>query len=464
MTTNDVLAVVPEMLLGIAGMVLILLATIRSRPRLAYAAGVAAMLCALGALVFDAHAPESSAFMGTYRLDTAGLVAKAVAIALSLIAILAMHRDLEESPRAAEAPAFVAFGTLAACTLVEAQDLALIAVGLTMLATAVYGLLGMSPRSSQADEAALKFFVLSALTGAVSLYGFAMLFGLGRSLDIGSLATSLSAAHPLAFGFAAIAASAVLLFESALVPAAEWAPDVYQGARTSVTLWVSILPKTAALVVFARLVATALQGSYEAIVIAVGVVAVCSQVWGNVAAYAQRDLKRLLAYSGIAQAGFMASAVAVSGRSSGALDALLLYVVAYAAMNGLAFSSLLFLERRFGVTSIEGLAGIGISSPWVGVAFTAAMLSLAGFPPFVGFAGKVALIQTVFAAHATWLGIAIAVNSVVALGYYLGPIQRIWTGPRQATRPFVRVSVAAVVVTGVANIVFGLAPQLVIPR
>jgi NADH-quinone oxidoreductase subunit N len=463
-TANDLLAVVPEMVLGALGMVLVVLATVRTRPQLAYFAGALGLVPALGSLVFDLRAPVAAAFVGTYRLDGYGLAAKAVAIAFGAVAIAAMRGDLEGSPRATEAPAFVVFGTLAACLLVEAQDLALIAVALTMLGAAVYGLLGTAPRSVRAAEAALKFFVLSALTGAVTLYGFGMLFGLGRSLDEATLATRLAAIPPVVVAFAAMAACAAFVFESALVPIAEWAPDVYQGAPTSVTLWLSVVPKTAALVAFARLVSTALQGQLEAVVIAVGVVAVASQFWGNLAAYAQRDLKRMLAYSGIAQAGFMASALAVSARSSSAFDALLLYVAAYAAMNGLAFASVLAIERRFGVTTIDGLSGVGGGAPWLALALTTALLSLAGFPPFVGFAAKVALLQATFSGHEPWLGISIAVNSVLSLGYYLGPIARIWTRTPFPARRAVRAGTVAIVVTAVANVVLGLAPQLAIPR
>jgi NADH-quinone oxidoreductase subunit N len=463
-SANDLLAVVPEMVLGALGMVLVIFATVRQRPQLAYGTGTIGLALALVALVWDLRAPATSAFMGTYRLDGYGLPAKAVAIAFGAVALSAMRRDLEDSPRFTEAPAFVVFGTLAACVLVEAQDLALIAVALTMLAAAVYGLLGTAPGSARAVEATLKFFVLSALTGAVTLYGFAMLFGLGRSLDEATLATRLAAGPPVVVAFAAVLTGAAFLFESALVPIAEWAPDVYQGARTSVTLWLSVVPKTAALVALARLVATALQGRLEMVVIAVGVIAVASQVWGNLAAYAQRDLKRMLAYSGIAQAGFMASAVAVSARSPSALDALLLYIAAYAVMNGLAFASVLAIEWRFGSTTIDGLNGVGASAPWLGLALTTALLSLAGFPPFVGFAAKVALLQATFSVHEPWLGVAVAVNSVLALGYYLGPITRIWTGTRFPARPFVRVGTAALVITALANVVFGLAPQLAMPR
>jgi NADH-quinone oxidoreductase subunit N len=463
-SANDLLAVVPEMALGALGMVLVVLATVRERPQLAYGTGTIGLALALVALIADVRSPAAAAFVGTYRLDGYGLAAKAVAIAFGAVALAAMRGDLEDSPRATEAPAFVVFGTLAACALVEAQDLALIAVALTMLAAAVYGLVGTAPASVRAAEAALKFFVLSALTGAVTLYGFGLLFGLGRSLDEATLATRLAASPPVAVAFAAVLTSAAFVFESALVPIAEWAPDVYQGARTSVTLWLSVVPKTAALLAFARLVSTALQGQLEMVVIAVGVVAVASQIWGNLAAYAQRDLKRMLAYSGIAQAGFMACALAVAARSTSALDALLLYIAAYAAMNGLAFASVLAIERRFGVTTIDGLNGVGASAPWLGLALTTALLSLAGFPPFVGFAAKVALLQATFSAHEPWLGISIAVNSVLSLGYYLGPITRIWTGPQFPARPFVRAGTAAVVITAFANVVLGLAPQLAIPR
>lgn len=467
MSAADLLGVVPEMWLGMLAMILTVLATFRTAPGRTYAAGIVGSAIALGTLFFDVHAPTRSVFGGTYILDRFGLELKAVIIALGALALFAMREDLAGEERASEAAPLVAFGTLAGTLAVEAQDLALIAVAIAMLAAAIVGMLGLTPKTRRSQEAAAKFFTFAALSGAAMLYGFGLLFGLGHSLGLGALRAGLAAASPGALFFAGVLAFAGVAYEAALVPFAEWAPDVYEGACTSVTLWLSIVPKIAALTVLARVFSAALHPASSVAVESMAVVAAVSMTWGNLAAYGQTNLKRFLAYSGIAQAGFMASAIAVEGRTAEGFGAFVFYAAAYAAMNGAAFSVLVVLERRYGITSMEGLAGSGAAAPALGIALTFALLSLAGFPPFAGFAAKIALLRVTFASGQSWLGVVLAANTVLALGYYVRPIAHVWRSsqpplPRQAG--LVGYAWPAVAVAAAANIVFGLVPQFIAPR
>ena len=466
MSAADLLGVVPEMWLGVLAMILAVLATFRTSLGRAYVVGIVGSAIALGTLVFDAHAPTPSIFGGTYVLDRFGLELKAVIITLGGLALFAMREDLAGEDRAIEAPLLVVFGTLAAIIAVEAQDLALIAVVVAMLSSAIVGMLGLT-QSHRSGEAATKFFTFAALSGAAMVYGFGLIFGLGHSLGLQSLPSGLTTASPGALFFAGMLAYAGLAYEAALVPFAEWAPDVYEGAPTSVTLWLSIVPKIAALTILGRVFLAAFHPASTLAVVSLSVFAVASMTWGNLAAYGQTNLKRLLAYSGIAQAGFMAAAIAVEGRTEEAFGDFVFYAAAYATMNGAAFFVLVALERRYGITTIEGLEGVGAAAPLLGVALTFAMLSLAGFPPFVGFAAKIALLRATFASGQVWLGVALAANTVLALGYYVRPITRIWRSARTPVSPLdilVRYVGPALAVAAAANVALGLAPALIAPR
>jgi len=302
MSEGDLLGVVPEIWLGILGMILAVLATFRTSTGRAYVVGIAGLAIALATLAFDLHAPTPRVFAGTYVLDRFGLELKVVVITLGGLALFALREDLAGEDRAIEAPLLVTFGTLAAAIAVEAQDLALVTVAVAMLATVVLGMLGLAPRSSHASEAATKFFTFAALSGAAMVYGFGLILGLGHSLGYASLPSRLVAASPGTLFFAGTLVYAGLAYEAALVPFAEWAPDVYEGARTSVTLWLSIIPKIAALTILARFALAALHPTSTLTVVTLGIAAVASMTWGNLAAYGQSNLKRLLAYSGIAQA------------------------------------------------------------------------------------------------------------------------------------------------------------------
>ena len=466
MSGADLLGVVPEMWLGVLAMILAVLATFRTSLGRAYVVGIVGSAIALGTLVFDAHAPTPSIFGGTYVLDRFGLELKAVIITLGGLALFAMREDLAGEDRAIEAPLLVVFGTLAAIIAVEAQDLALIAVVVAMLSSAIVGMLGLT-QSHRSGEAATKFFTFAALSGAAMVYGFGLIFGLGHSLGLQSLPSGLTTASPGALFFAGMLAYAGLAYEAALVPFAEWAPDVYEGAPTSVTLWLSIVPKIAALTILGRVFLAAFHPASTLAVVSLSVFAVASMTWGNLAAYGQTNLKRLLAYSGIAQAGFMAAAIAVEGRTEEAFGDFVFYAAAYATMNGAAFFVLVALERRYGITTIEGLEGVGAAAPLLGVALTFAMLSLAGFPPFVGFAAKIALLRATFASGQVWLGVALAANTVLALGYYVRPITRIWRSARTPVSPLdilVRYVGPALAIAAAANVALGLAPALIAPR
>jgi len=465
MTAADIVSVAPEMAAGILAMLLLLIAPlIRRRPEVAYATGICGLLVLLIVIaLFDMRPASMHPFGGTLAVDHAAVFMKIVVACVGIIALLSAWDDLRDLPRTAEAPALIAFGTLGAMLLAGAQNVVVVAVAMGILAGASYALVGIDVRGKHTQEAAIKLFTFGAVCGAVMLFGFAFLYGLSGALDFPLMRHALVSAPALALAYASILIFAGYGFEAAIAPFAQWVPDVYQGARTSITLWLSLAPKLAGLAIIARTFSQAYPTTSPGWVDALGSLAVLTMLWANIAAYAQTDVKRLLAYSSIAHAGFMLAAIAVIGRTSSGLPTFLFYAAGYAAMNGGAFAVQAIVERRFGTHAIEGFRGLGARSPWLAAAMTLALLSLAGFPPLIGFAIKVAIIRATFEGGAPWLGFAVAFNTVLALGYYIRPIAAIYTGhlARKHEKHVGNASPIAVAVTVGATVGFGLLPVLI---
>lgn len=465
MTAADIEGVAPEIAAGMLAMLLLVIAAMtRSRPAWTYTFGVAGLIgVLLTAGAYDAHPSLARPFGGTVAIDHAALFMKVVVVCVGIVAMLSAYDDLRNLPRSAEVPALLVFGTLGAMLLAGAQNVVVVAVAMAMLGGASYALVGVDVTRKSTQEAAVKIFTFGAVCGAVMLFGFAFLYGLSGSLDFDAMRPALSSAPAFSLGYASMLVFAGYGFESAIVPFATWVPDVYQGARTSVTLWLSLAPKLAGLTIIARTFAHAYPNVDSVWVSAIGALAALTMTWGNVAAYAQRDVKRLLAYSSIAHAGFMLAAIAVIGRAGSGASTFLFYAAGYAAMNAAAFAVQATLERRFAANTIDDLRGLAARAPWLAISMSLALFSLAGFPPLVGFAVKVALIRTTFETGVPWLGVIVAVNAVLALGYYLGPIAAMYgrAAPAQETERRARTSPLAVALTIAATIGFGLFPAFI---
>jgi NADH-quinone oxidoreductase subunit N len=219
-----------------------------------------------------------------------------------------------------------------------------------------------------------------------------------------------------------------LAFKISIAPFHQWTPDVYQGAPTPVTAFMSAATKLAAFAVFIRFFLTALEPMVAEWDVILAVLATISILVGNVGAISQTSLKRMLGYSGIAQAGYMLAGIVVATQQG--VDALTFYLAGYLAMNLAAFAAIVIHERQAGFSdSIPSLRGIGRSNPIVAWPLTIAMLALAGLPPTVGFIGKLYLFQALVEADWTWLGVMIAIGTMISLVYYMRVVATIWMSP-----------------------------------
>jgi NADH-quinone oxidoreductase subunit N len=310
--------------------------------------------------------------------------------------------------------------------LVAAQNLVVLFLGFELLSIPLYVLCATHLRREQSLESGLKYLIIGSLGSATLLYGLALLYGATGSTDYSGLAAASSevADDPLFLaGLALVIAG--LAFKASVAPFHQWTPDVYEGAPTPVTAFMAVATKAAAFGVLLRLLDTALIGASRTWGPALATLAVVTIVIGNVGAIGQSSLKRMLAYSSVAQAGYMLAGVVVSTRLG--VQATVFYLAVYVVMNLAAFAVIVARERETGLgDDIASLYGLGAARPLLAWPMTIAMLALAGFPATAGFFGKLYLIEAVVDNDYAWLGVAIVLGSAISLVYYLRVVAAVW--------------------------------------
>lgn len=304
---------------------------------------------------------------------------------------------------------------------VDATSLMSMFLGLEWFSLSLYVLAAFDTHRKASLEAGLKYLIVGGFGSAVLLFGCALVYGATGAVVFEEIAAAEAGSDPfLVAGLAMILAG--LAFKVSAAPFHMWTPDVYQGSPTSVTAFMSAATKAAAMVVMLRILVTAFPEETEIWTIAVAVLAVISLVWGNLAAFAQRDAKRLLAYSSISHAGFMLIAIA-AGTAAGA-EALLYYLVPYAAMSVGAFAVIAARERELArPVALSDLAGFGWERPLLGLSMWIFMLGFAGFPLTGGFFGKLFVFTAAYDAGDWWLVVIGVLATAVSIGYYLNVVR-----------------------------------------
>jgi NADH-quinone oxidoreductase subunit N len=361
---------------------------------------------------------------------------------------------------------FVLLGISVMCS---ANNFLVVYLGLEVMSLSLYALTAMRRDHALATEAAMKYFVLGALASGFLLYGLSMIYGATGTLEIPKVFEHIANfrinREVLVFGVVFVVAG--LGFKLGAVPFHMWVPDVYQGAPTAATLLIGGAPKFAAFAITIRLLVEGMLGlavDWQQMLV---VMAVASLAVGNLAAIAQRNLKRMLAYSTIAQMGFIllglsAGVVGSSTVSAGnAYSSAMFYVVAYVLTTLGTFGLILFLSRQgFESEQIDDLAGLSRRAPWVAGVMTVFMFSLAGLPPMVGFFAKLAIIQALITTNVTGnivLSVVAVMFSLIGAFYYLRVVKVMWFDEPVQTAPIVRGSgvSALLAVNGIAVFIFG---------
>ncbi len=367
------------------------------------------------------------------------------------------------------------FATLGMMVMISANHFLTLYLGLELLSLSLYAMVAMNRDSVVSTEAAMKYFVLGALASGMLLYGMSMIYGATGTLEITELTMRLASGGAnksvLIFGLVFLVAG--LAFKLGVVPFHMWIPDVYHGAPTGVTLFIGSAPKLAAFAIVMRLLVSGLwtlAADWQNMLM---ILAVLSMAVGNLAAIAQTNLKRMLAYSAISHMGFMLLGIVtgVVARKSGGPDPVLalnayssamFYVLAYVMMTACAFGMILLLARAgFEADELEDFKGLNKRSPWFAGMMLIVMFSMAGIPFFIGFFAKFSVLQAVVISGQYWLAIVAVIFSLIGAFYYLRVVKIMYFDAPVDTTPIaapldMRVLVSA---NGLAIALFGIFPQ-----
>ena len=428
----------PELVLLLAGLLILGLDAIRPRQEEKRWLPYVALAGLIGALVATiALWGWNTRVLSALSVDPFALIVKMVALVAMGIVILASDAYIRARSRyQGEFYALLLFATLTICLLGGATNLIMIFLAFDFLSITSYILTGYLRDDRRSTEAAIKYFLYGAALSAVMLYGMSWLYGATGSTDLSGIATALMEAEntprPVVLP-ALILMAAGFAFKIGAVPFHQWAPDAYEGAPTPVTAFLSVGPKIAGFALIVRVMLTALPidlanlaMDWRALLMAI---AALTMTVGNLVALWQQDIKRLLAYSSIAQAGYIL--IGVVAASPRGVTAVLLYLAAYALTNLGTFAAVIAFSNQAGSDAIEDYAGLSKRAPALALALIICLLSLGGIPPTAGFIGKLYLFSAAIEEGLLWLAIVGVINSVISLSYYWKIIRAMYLVPAQ---------------------------------
>ena len=434
MIDNDLNSILPEIILSVFAMLSLLIGVYGGQDkRTANITFVTAGLMVITGIwmLFDGS-PSETTFNKMFIDDAFSRFAKALVL-LSSAAVLVMSLGymLRHNLGRFEYPILIIFSVVGMMFMVSANDLMILYLGLELQSLALYVVASMRRESLKSTEAGMKYFVLGALSSGLLLYGASLVYGYSGSTNFQSIVTSLdSSSRSLGFMFGMILVVAGLAFKISAVPFHMWTPDVYEGAPTPITAFLSTAPKIAAMALFARVVHDAffvMIAEWQQIV---ALMSVLSMFVGAIAAIGQTNIKRLMAYSSIAHMGY-----ALIGLASGTvfgLQAMLVYMAIYVTMNVGTFAFILSMEKDGQpVTDIYSLNQLGVKQPGRALAMLVLLFSLAGVPPLVGFFGKLYVLRAAYDAGLIWLAVLGVLASVIGAYYYLRLIYLMYFGENQ---------------------------------
>ena len=394
----------------------------------------------VGAMVLTLGLSSSEAqytFGGSFVRDTMGDVLKAF-IYLAVLMVFVYSRDYLRARQLFNGEYFVLglFGVLGMMVMVSAHSLLTLYLGLELLSLCLYAMVALQRDSIAATEAAMKYFVLGSLASGMLLYGMSMLYGVTGSLDIGEISAYVAqnVGDNLVLEFAVVFVVVGLAFKLGAVPFHMWAPDVYHGASTSVTIYIGTAPKIAAFAMVMRLLVDGLGGLHVEWQGMLVMLAILSMAVGNVIAIAQSNLKRMLAYSTIAHVGFLLLGV-LAGTENGYASAMF-YIIIYALMGLGGFGMIMLLSRAgYEADRLEDFKGLNERSPWFAFIMMILMISMAGIPVSAGFWAKLAVLQAVVRADMVWLAVGAVIFSVIGAFYYLRIVKLMYFDKPEDTSP-----------------------------
>jgi NADH-quinone oxidoreductase subunit N len=470
---GDYIRILPELVLSLFGMLVMFLDPLLASERRARALGVIAFLgslAALAATLCQARHP-GYAFWNSVRVDSFSVFFHLVVIAAAAIIILASFEYLEvQEIRAGEYYALILFGAVGMTLMSSAVDLVLIFIALEISSISTYVLAGFRRRDPASAESSLKYFLLGSFATAFFLYGIALMFGATGSTRISEVAASLRHLHPPTLAYAAMGLMFVGLgFKIAAAPFHVWTPDVYEGAPAPVVGFMSTAPKMAVFAVLLRILFESegpglMLGSKPVWFWWVWIAAALSMTLGNLGALVQTNIKRLLAYSAIAHAGYLLVAFAAAPEAG--ISAAMFYAASYTAMNVGAFIVVShFANAGERYVTLEDYTGLGRRAPGLAAVLTIFLISLIGIPATAGFFAKFYVFSAALQANLVGLTLIAVVNSAIGAYYYLRVIVVMYMRDVGGEVPVMRASAGvrtSIAISALATLYLGILPGRVL--
>lgn len=466
---SDYVRILPELILSAFGIAVMLLDPVVDEEKSQKLLGIIAFVGTVAALLSTWYMAQSPglAFSSTICIDSFSIFFTFLVIAIAAVVILSSFEYMAvQRIRAGEYYALILFGVVGMALMASAIELVLIFIGLEISSISTYILAGFRRHDAASSESSLKYFLLGSFATAFFLYGVALMFGATGSTNIDEIARKLQSGSVEVLAYAAMALMFVGLgFKVAAAPFHVWTPDVYEGAPAPVVGFMSTAPKAAAFAVLLRVVfAINAPGRFWFLWVA----AALSMTLGNIGALVQTNVKRLLAYSSIAHAGYVLVAFAMTSRedSANGISAAMFYTAAYAAMNVGAFAVVShFANAGERYVTLEDYEGLGRSSPLLAATLTIFLLSLIGIPITGGFFAKFYVFSAALRANLIWLTLIGVVNSAIGAYYYLRIIVVMYMRESRKEVPVTRISfgvATALTVSIIATLYLGLLPNRVL--
>jgi NADH-quinone oxidoreductase subunit N len=426
----------PLVALAGGGVILLLLGLLGPRvvrERILPAGTIVVLATTIGLAIWRFHHP-ASIISGALRIDDLSLELIMIFATAGIATVLLSGRTW--APRDAghgEYHALLVLSIFGMASFVSSQNLITLFLSIELLSIPLYILCASQTRREASLEAGLKYLIIGSIGSATLLYGLALIYGATGSTDFAAIGHALSTGKltggvlgdPMIFtGLGLVTVG--FAFKSSVAPFHQWTPDVYEGAPTPITAFMATATKAAAIGVFLRFFDVAAIGAQDTWAPMLAALATITIIVGNVGALGQSSLKRMLGYSGVAQAGYMLCGVVVGSQLG--IQAAVLYLIAYLAMNLAPFACIVGRENEQPELGddISTLSGLGARNRWLAWPMTIGMLALAGMPGTVGFVGKFQLIHALVNGNYTWLGIVLVIGTMISLGYYLRVVAMIW--------------------------------------
>ena len=421
--------ILPEIFISIGIMFLLLFGVFKKNSsKIIYSLSIFVLLFTIGLIFNFPSSNEIYLFNNSYKIDQLSTFMKIVAILSGIVVLISSYNYAKlENIFKIEYPILILSSILGMIVMISSYDLIVFYIGLELQSLSLYVLASFNINKTKSTEAGLKYFVLSALSSGLLLYGCSIIYGFSGSTNFDLISDNiLSSEYGNVFGIVFILVG--LSFKISAVPFHMWAPDVYEGSPTSVTLFFAVVPKVAALTVFIRFLYVPFLNMFDQWQAIIIFLSLASMIFGAIAAIGQKNLKRLIAYSSIGHMGYALAGLSV-GTNSGIQNSII-YICIYVIMN-LGFFCCLFMMRRNNqfYDNLEDLSGLSKNHPIISLSFLILLFSLAGIPPMAGFFAKFYIFISVIEESMYFLAIVGLISSVISAFYYLKIIKIIYFDP-----------------------------------